>query len=273
MNFIYPEGKQSALTFSFDDNRNFDRKLVEIFNKYGMKATFNINSGTLGQEPSEFNDGNEYVKPDELTTLYKGHEIASHGYTHRYPSALTDSEFIREFKDDREFLEQYTDLPVRGMAYAFGNYSERIIAMLKTLGFKYGRTVNSTNGYFPPSDFMEWHPTCHQCADNLIELGKSFLTPPGYIELPLMYVWGHSFENGLSGDWDKIETFCKMMSGKDNIWYATNIEICEYILATRSLVFSADGKRAYNPTLIKIWAKKDNGDIFTINPGEYVNVE
>lgn len=273
MNFLYPEGKKSALTFSYDDNRNFDRKLVEIFNKYGMKATFNVNSGTLGVQPSENNDGNEYIMPDELTSLYKGHEIASHGYNHKYISGLTDSEIIREFTEDRIFLEQYTALPVRGMAYAYGNYDERIISVLKKLGFIFGRTVNSTNGFFPPADFMQWHPTCHQCADNLLELGKSFLNPPSYIELPLMYVWGHSFENGLSGDWDTIEEFCKLMSGKDYIWYAANIEICEYILATRLLVFSADGRKVYNPSLIKIWAVRNNGEVFTINPGEYVDVE
>ena len=40
-------GKMKALTFSYDDGTLQDRRLVEIFNKYGLKATFNLNSGLL----------------------------------------------------------------------------------------------------------------------------------------------------------------------------------------------------------------------------------
>ncbi len=35
------------LTFSYDDGVTQDIRLIELFNKYGMKATFNINSGLL----------------------------------------------------------------------------------------------------------------------------------------------------------------------------------------------------------------------------------
>ena len=47
MRFVYPQGKAKALTFSYDDAQHYDRELVPIFNKYGMKATFHLNSGTL----------------------------------------------------------------------------------------------------------------------------------------------------------------------------------------------------------------------------------
>lgn len=36
---------QKAITFSYDDGIESDRKLVEIFNRYGMKCTFNLNTG------------------------------------------------------------------------------------------------------------------------------------------------------------------------------------------------------------------------------------
>lgn len=41
-------GKKKAITFSFDDGGTQDFRLVQIFNKYGLKATFNLNSGLLG---------------------------------------------------------------------------------------------------------------------------------------------------------------------------------------------------------------------------------
>ena len=36
-------GKTKVVTLSYDDGRNFDRKMVEILNKYGIKCTFNLN--------------------------------------------------------------------------------------------------------------------------------------------------------------------------------------------------------------------------------------
>ena len=38
----FKDGKRYALTFSYDDGCAQDRRLVELFNKYGMKCTFNF---------------------------------------------------------------------------------------------------------------------------------------------------------------------------------------------------------------------------------------
>ena len=73
MKFLYPNAKKQALTFSFDDNQDFDKRLIEIFDKYGMKGTFNINSGTLGVTPDQHADKNNYIKPEEVKEVYKNH--------------------------------------------------------------------------------------------------------------------------------------------------------------------------------------------------------
>lgn len=39
----YPEGKAKTVTFSYDDGVFEDKRLVEIFDRYGMKCTFNHN--------------------------------------------------------------------------------------------------------------------------------------------------------------------------------------------------------------------------------------
>ena len=70
MRFTYPNGLDKALTFSYDDGRVFDRKLVEIFNRYGVKGTFHLNSGTLGQKAER----GDFVTPQEVKELYQGHE-------------------------------------------------------------------------------------------------------------------------------------------------------------------------------------------------------
>lgn len=272
MNFIYPNGKSRALTFSFDDNQIFDRRLVEIFDKYGMKGTFNINSGTLGNKADSNWDGNEYITSEELNDLYKNHEVAVHGLDHKFLSGLTDPMIINEIMEDRKNLEKLTGRIIKGCAYAFGWHDAHVMTLLKKIGIKYGRGVDDTNFFFPPMDFMDWKPTCHQASPKLMELGDVFLEVPGFIELPVMYVWGHSFEFGRSGDWSQIEAFCEKMSGKDQVWYATNMEICDYITATRSLELSADCKTIYNPTVIDVWLEH-NGKKYIVKPGETITLD
>ena len=45
---LFPEGKIRAVTLSYDDGFTFDRQLVDLLNRYGLKGTFNLNSGLFG---------------------------------------------------------------------------------------------------------------------------------------------------------------------------------------------------------------------------------
>ena len=59
-------GKKKAITFSFDDGMVEDIWLVNLFKKYGLKGTFNINSGLFSQELSAEEKGRmtkeEFIK-------------------------------------------------------------------------------------------------------------------------------------------------------------------------------------------------------------------
>ena len=46
------DGKQKVLTLSYDDGIVQDIRLIEIMNKYGLKGTFNINTGLYLPEDS-----------------------------------------------------------------------------------------------------------------------------------------------------------------------------------------------------------------------------
>ena len=65
-------GKNKAVTFSYDDGITQDKRLIELFNKYGLKCTFNINSGLLGQDGYLDREGERVthikVKPEEVRT-------------------------------------------------------------------------------------------------------------------------------------------------------------------------------------------------------------
>ncbi len=244
MEFLYPEWKKKALTFSYDDGQIYDRRLVEIFNRNEMKGTFHLNSGMLGRKG--------FVNPREAAVLYKGHEIACHGVEHRHVLQLGISQQLREIWEDRRMLEKISGSIVTGLSYAFGEYSERFISTAASAGIRYSRTVKSTRSFVLPASFMEWNPTMHH-NEGIMEKLEDFLNIPGYEKMPLFYVWGHSFEFEREDNWNLIEEFAQRASGDPDTWYATNGEICEYICAVRNVVMSADLGMIYNPSGIPVY--------------------
>ncbi|MBQ2716635.1 MAG: polysaccharide deacetylase, partial [Clostridia bacterium] len=83
----------------------------------------------------------------------------------------------------------------------------------------------------------------------------------------LFYIWGHTYEFEGDDNWNVIEEFAEFMGGRDDIWYATNIEIFEYIKDFESLVYSVDGSIVTNPTARTLYYFY-NGEIGSIAPGE-----
>ena len=74
----WPQGKKKALTLSYDDGNIADRRLVQIFNKNNLKATFHLNSGLMLDEESW------RISRHEVKDLYAGHEVAVHSLTHPF---------------------------------------------------------------------------------------------------------------------------------------------------------------------------------------------
>ena len=252
MNYVFPEGKTKALTFSYDDARAADRRLVELFNAYGLKATFHINSGRLS--------GERYVAREEVRALYAGHEIACHGVTHAFPDQLPDTCLVNELLNDRRALEQYADAPVTGLSYAYGAYDERVLRVCRAVGIEYARTTQATMSFFPPADFLQWHPTCHH-NDAFADGGPAdaFLAPASEPKRHLFYIWGHSYEFDDQNTWGEMERLCARLSGREEVWCATNREYCRYMKAVRALVFSADETTVYNPSGTAVWLACANG--------------
>ena len=261
MQLLYPEGRAKALTFSYDDGMVYDRRLVEIFDRYRLKATFHLNSGNL--------DCDGYVTKKEVGTLYKNHEVACHSVHHNHMGQLSGEQLVSEILDDRKALEELVEYPVRGMSYPFGEYSEDIVRALGVLGIEYSRTVQSHGGFRAPCDFLKWDPTCHH--NDAMKKTDAFLNPPEYEKMPLFYVWGHSFEFDRQNTWEIIEAFCAKVSGKDDVWYATNLQIKRYFCALRGLVFNAAQTMVYNPSAVSVWLES-GGRVMQAAPGRTLDL-
>jgi hypothetical protein len=88
----------------------------------------------------------------------------------------------------------------------------------------------------------------------------------------LFYLWGHAYELDNDNNWELLEEICKKLGNRDDIWYATNIEIYNYMTAQKQLQISVDERTFYNPTAIDVWVERDKKDIIHIPAGQTVTV-
>jgi len=215
-----------AITFSYDDGVEQDLRLLEIFNKYGLKATFNLNTALDASTPSWMYKSLE-VKRLNLTdyiTAYKGHEIAVHTLTHPNLCGLDESQFEEEVLKDRENIVRIFGQKVSGMAYPYGAYSDTVVNKLSKYGFKYARTVEATHSFDIQSDLLRFKPTCHHDDEKLFELAEKFISMDAH-KPQIFYVWGHTYEFEGNKNWDRFEDLCRLVSGRDDILYGTNAEV------------------------------------------------
>lgn len=261
----FPGGKAKALTMSYDDGKEEDRRLIDIFDANGIKGTFNLNFGLM--DNAKYVDGHPRIEKEDVREVYKNHEVATHCFTHPTIERCPLTEVAYEIIEDRKGLEALTGKLVRGHAYPNGSYSEEIKTLFKQLGIAYARTVNSTQGYALPTDPLEWNPTTHHRNPELMNMAEYFVNFKKAQYLKLMYVWGHSYEFAMQNNWEVIEKFCEYMGHKDDIWYATNIQIIDYMDAARSLKFSADSSFVYNPSALTVCIDV-NGKFVEIGAGE-----
>lgn len=225
-------GKRKAVTFSYDDGVTQDIRLLEILNKYRLKSTFNINSELLGKSNTLNIEGKEIshrkVEPSDAAKIYKGHEIAVHTLTHPLLNNLPEGEIIRQVEKDRLNLSELAGYEVIGMAYPGGkpNYNSRVAQIIEDkTNVKYARTTICSFDFSPQRDLYEFHPSVyHLDYDILYSLTENFLSSDSDEDM-IFYIWGHSYEFDIHNSWDKFEDFCRLISGKDDIFYGTNREI------------------------------------------------
>lgn len=223
-----------AVTFSYDDGVTQDIRLIELLNKYGLKATFNLNSELLGTGGWLMRAGQRVahykVYPQDVKHIYDGHEVAAHTLTHPLLPTLDEDTITREVEQDRLNLSELAGYEVVGMAYPCGgeNNDDRVADVIRrNTGIRYCRTIQNTDSFDPQENLYRFNPNVYHILefDRLMDMGKQF------VELKtdkpqIFYIWGHAYEMDYHpDDWIKLEEFCKLIAGHDDIFYGTNREV------------------------------------------------
>ena len=279
----FPNQRSKAVTLSYDDGSEQDVRLMEIMNRHGIKGTFNISAGLYSPEGKQFPEGSvcRRMTRQAAIDLYKdsGHEVAIHGYSHPFLEQMPSSRIALEALEDRVNHERDFGCIVRGMAYPFGSFDQTVIDALKSAGIVYSRTTTATGKFSVPTDWYRWNPTCKHTDSRLKELTGNFLAAKGEKTPMLFYLWGHSFEFDSDHNWDVIERFCAEIGGREDVWYATNLEIYDYVQAYQRLIWSADAGRVYNPSSIPVSFKlhvirpeEETHQTYTVAPNEMLEL-
>lgn len=262
----FPDGKAKALTLSYDDGVEQDEHLLEIVLKHGLKGTFNINSGCFPEADVKYAPGTIHRRMplERLKEVYNGSgwEIAAHAYTHAALTGLPGNLATEEVLRDRRTLEEIFGTVIRGFAYPYGAYDDKSVEILKNCGMAYARTVNSTHDFYIPQDWLRLPATCHHNDPELMKLAERFTETKGRWHPMLFYLWGHSYEFEAQNNWKVLEDFAGAVSGREDIWYATNIEIYDYCEAFGRLIFDTAMKLCINPTATDLWFTYGDKDVY-----------
>ena len=224
--------KKKAITFSYDDGVTQDIRLIELFNKYNLKGTFNLNSELLGKSNNLVCEGQTVThnknRAEDIRHIYDGHEVAVHTLTHPFlPRIADDNEIIRQVEQDRLNLSELVGYEIVGMAYPCGgpNNDDRTANIIKECtGVKYARAIETNLSFVPQENLYRFQGTVyhHGQWDKLFEMGEKFLAA----EEGIFYIWGHAYEFDIFPErWQAFEEFCQMISGKQDVFYGTNKEV------------------------------------------------
>ncbi len=187
---------------SFDDGSVWDPKLVALLNKYGMKGTFNLNSG-LEDFVWEFEGFPvRRQKLSQVGDLYRGHEVASHSLHHPWLNALTPPQLTREVGEDCEALKAIFSLEEIGFGVPFTACGEREIRILKKQ-LRYIRLSEFSDTFDLPPD--PYHIPIHALYNQEDVKDRIAAFAAASLSDALFVLAGHSYELEALDHWAYME--------------------------------------------------------------------
>ena len=188
---------------SFDDGTIYDRRFVELLNRYRMKGTFNLNSGLedfVWYYEDRFPVRRQILS--EVGDLYRGHEIASHSLHHHWLNTLTPPQISREIGEDCERLKKCFGLEEIGFGVPFTACGEREIRIIRKLT-RYIRLSEFAESFELPQD--PYHIPIHGLYNDADIREKIAAFAESDPEDSLFVMAGHSYELEVLDHWDYIE--------------------------------------------------------------------
>ena len=202
-----------SFVFAIDDGTIFDKKTVAIFNKYGIKATFNLNSGL--QDFVWYKDWLEVrrLRLEENKGIYDGHEVASHSLTHPFLTSLSDEDVFREVGEDIDNLKNIFHREIESFSFPFDGFDERTIGIIKNLGITHIILPAIDDSFRFPIDTCHIKVTSWNIDDALAKVQRFFEDD----RAELFVYLSHSYDYEFDGSYDKLEELCRIVRERKDI--------------------------------------------------------
>ncbi len=196
---------------SFDDGTIYDPRFVELLNQYGIKGTFNLNSGLedfVWYYENKFPVRRQILS--EIGDLYRGHEIASHSLHHHWLNTLTPPQISREIGEDCETLKKCFGLEEIGFGVPFTACGEREIRLIRKY-VRYIRLSEFAEDFALPKD--PFHIPIHALYNDADVREKLACFAESDLEDALFVMAGHSYELEVLNHWEYMEELLAYISG------------------------------------------------------------
>jgi len=196
---------------SFDDGTIYDRRFVELLNKYRIKGTFNLNSGLedfVWYYEDKFPIRRQVLS--EVGDLYRCHEIASHSLHHHWLNTLTPPQISREIGEDCEALKRIFGVKEIGFGVPFTACDEREIRIIRRF-VRYIRLSEYAVTFDLPRD--PYHIPIHALYNDADIREKITRFAECDLDDALFVMAGHSYELEVLQDWEYMEELLQFISG------------------------------------------------------------
>ena len=196
---------------SFDDGTIYDRRFVELLNRYGIKGTFNLNSGLedfVWYYEDRFPVRRQILS--EVGDLYRGHEISSHSLHHHWLNTLTPPQISREIGEDCERLKMCFGLEEIGFGVPFTACGEREIKIIRKF-VRYIRLSEFAESFALPED--PYHIPIHALYNDADVREKIRAFAESDLEDALFVMAGHSYELEVLNHWEYMEELLQYIAG------------------------------------------------------------
>ena len=207
--------------FAIDDGTIYDTKVIEIFDRYNIRATFNLNSGL--QDFVWYKEDLPVRRLDlyKYKDIYNNHEVASHSLTHPYLTNMSDDEVYHEVKEDVDNIERIFDRKVTSFSFPFDGFDERTINIIKGVGISNIILPEIDDSFKFPSDLLHIRVTSWNIDDALEKVDRFIKDKNAELFVHLSHSYDYEFDHS----YDKLEKLCRLVTSQEDIKIITIGEI------------------------------------------------
>lgn len=237
------------VTTSWDDGYKESEDIADLLSEYGLQGTFYVPVNAVKEkEIEDANPGTGLLNVEQLRGISENFEVGGHGITHRYLTEMTAERAEEEISGSKKQLEEIIDQEIHGFAYPAGKFNDKILNIVREVGYSYARTVG--DGKLNFSQRYEVSVTLF-CYDSLVRKVKfSLLAPFSEVyafggkwtdsvlkafekvkeEGGVLHIAEHPYRLRKEGYKEKLEMVFSKISGHPDINYLDNNSTVERVL-------------------------------------------